>query len=159
LIFKRTNRIAKTMNRKRFAFAILVPLFAVAAVVSSSACGTFANLSREREITDERFSERNLSSKHEVVSKVPVPFGGILYDLPFVENPSRLQYFGSPNLLDLPFSIAMDVVTLPYVLWVMFGDSYHRSFGRIPLKEKEVSPSETLGAFDKPLPGEFAERK
>ncbi|HKB02748.1 MAG TPA: hypothetical protein VKD90_11045 [Gemmataceae bacterium] len=90
------------MTRRAVPAIVLVPLFVVALVVSSSACGTFSNFAS---------------------SRPPRPFGGVVADLEAVveSNPIKsphLFLYTPIVLVEICLSTVFDAATLPLVAWI-----------------------------------------
>lgn len=81
---------------------VLVPLLIVAIVVTTSACGTLANLNGGGGMFNGK-----------AVAPIPLPYGGVATDVKWaIEKPSNIPFAA----IDLLLSAVADTFTLPIVL-------------------------------------------
>jgi uncharacterized protein YceK len=90
------------MTARAVPAVLLVPLLIVAIVISSSACGTLANLDGGGGM----FMSKS-------VAPIPLPYGGVANDVKWsIEKPSAIPFAA----FDLCLSLIADTFTLPIVV-------------------------------------------
>src|SRR5262245_25261612 len=114
------------MSPRALPSILLVPFLVVAVVVSSSACGTFANFNGgEPPLVWNKGPDRP-----------PVAFGGVQWDFEqAIESKSTAgeKVLILPLwLLDLSLSATLDTATLPIVFWVNARRAWERATGDFP---------------------------
>lgn len=119
------------MSRRAVPTVLLLPLLAVAVVVSSSACGTLANFNN------------GVSFGIPERERPAVPYGGVMLDL---EAAARSKADLSAKVLifplwltDLGLSAAFDTLTLPAAVWIDVKRAYERATGE-PRPYPDIKP-------------------
>jgi hypothetical protein len=137
------------MSRRSVPTVILVPLLVVALVVSSSACGTMANLSCGNLV---------LIGPPPADPPPPVAFGGVQWD---IERAIKSDATAGEKVLtfplwflDLSLSATLDTATLPMVFWINARRAWDRaSDPTSSLKSPPKGTSPSWGLFPDSRPG------
>jgi uncharacterized protein YceK len=103
------------MSLRALPAVLLVPLLVVALVISSSACGTFGNLSNDK----------------------PIPYGGVIQDAETVVDKPQILAFAPFVLIELGLSTCLDTATLPYTFLKLLQRAVRET------KEAQAPPDST----------------
>ena len=147
--------MGRAMSRRAVPAVVLVPLLVVAVVVSSSACGTFANFAGGR-------PPIGLPPEN---PPPPVAYGGVQWDIERAikseATPAEKLLYSPLWLLELGLSATLDTATLPVVWWVNVKLAWERAANSdltAPIRSPGKGTTPSWGLYPDPYRPAVAEK-